>query len=163
MRKFLCILVTVFMLLPLVAGGNSETASVNADGTVNIDFWYAAAVTEAGPIPEDWVGYDIIRDKLGINLTLTMLPSSDQDQDVKLQAAGAANSLPDLMMIVNRPVLTNLVDQGLIASLDDDFVAQIPEWEAKYEDQKETAAMPSTWNRSPEEFHKPDTLLRLCQ
>ena len=135
MRKFLCILVTVFMLLPLVAGGNSETASVNADGTVNIDFWYAAAVTEAGPIPEDWVGYDIIRDKLGINLTLTMLPSSDQDQDVKLQAAGAANSLPDLMMIVNRPVLTNLVDQGLIASLDDDFVAQIPEWEAKYEDQ----------------------------
>ena len=49
------------MLLPLVAGGNSEAASVNADGTVNIDFWYAAAVTEAGPIPEDWVGYDIIR------------------------------------------------------------------------------------------------------
>ena len=76
------------MLLPLSAGGSKEAAS--SDGTVDIELWYAAAVTEAGPIPEDWVGYDIIRDKLGINLRLTMLPSSDADQDVKIQAAEQA-------------------------------------------------------------------------
>lgn len=135
MKKLFCVLLVAAMLLPLAAGGNSEKSSVNPDGTVDIDLWYAAAVTEAGPIPEDWVGYDIIRDELGINLRLTMLPSSDQDQDVKLQAAGAGNSLPDIMMIVNRPVLTNLVDQGLIAPLDDEFIAMIPDWEAKNEDQ----------------------------
>ena len=127
-------LALLIVVLPVTAGGSSEKSVVNEDGTVDIDLWYGAAVTEAGPIPEDWVGYDIIRDELGINLKLTVLPSSDQDQNVKIQAAGAGNNLPDVFM-VSRPVLVNLVNQGLIAPLDEEFFAAMPERTAKYHDQ----------------------------
>lgn len=89
---------------------------------VPIDLWYGAAVTEAGPVPSDWVGYQIIKDKLGIDLKLTALPSNETDQDVKIQAAGAANNLPDLFM-ASRNVLTNLVKQGLVANVDSYYAA----------------------------------------
>ena len=133
MRKLSFLLIALLLISPLFAGGSKEQSIVNEDGTVDIDFWYGAAVTEAGPIPEDWVGYDIIRDELGINLKLTVLPSSDQDQNVKVQAAGAGNNLPDVFL-VQRPVLQNLVDQGLIAPLGEDFFAAMPTRTAKYHD-----------------------------
>ena len=134
MKKISIILIAAMLLsIPAFAGGSSEASVVNEDGTVDIDLWYGAAVTEAGPIPEDWVGYDIIRDELGINLHLTVLPSSDQDQNVKIQAAGAGNNLPDVFL-VQRPVLINLVNQGLIAPLDEDFFAAMPTRTAKYHD-----------------------------
>ena len=134
MKKLSILLIAAMVLsFPVFAGGSSEASVVNEDGTVDIDLWYGAAVTEAGPIPEDWVGYDIIRDELGINLHLTVLPSSDQDQNVKIQAAGAGNNLPDVFL-VQRPVLINLVNQGLIAPLDEDFFAAMPTRTAKYHD-----------------------------
>ena len=134
MKKLSILLIAAMVLsFPVFAGGSSEASVVNEDGTVDIDFWYGAAVTEAGPIPEDWVGYDIIRDELGINLHLTVLPSSDQDQNVKVQAAGAGNNLPDVFL-VQRPVLINLVNQGLIAPLDEEFFAAMPTRTAKYHD-----------------------------
>ena len=133
MRKLSFLLIALLLISPLFAGGSKEQSIVNEDGTVDIDFWYGAAVTEAGPIPEDWVGYNIIRDELGINLKLTVLPSSDQDQNVKVQAAGAGNNLPDVFL-VQRPVLQNLVDQGLIAPLGEDFFAAMPTRTAKYHD-----------------------------
>ena len=119
------IIATLAMLLgvPACAGGGKETvqsAAGTPDDPVRIDLWFGAAMTEAGMIPEDWVGYDIIRNELGIDLHLTMLPSNESDRDVKIQAAGAANSLPDLFM-VRRQVLTNLVKQGLVAQVDDCF------------------------------------------
>lgn len=80
--------------------------------------WYGALMTEAGPPPADWVVYDIVRDKLGIELILTALPSSEGDQDVKVQAAGAANNLPDVFMVRRTPWL-RLVKQGVIADVDD--------------------------------------------
>ena len=132
-KAFLIILSAILIASPAFAFGSHEESAVNADGTVDIDLWYGAAVTEAGPIPEDWAGYDIIRDELGINLHLTVLPSSQQDQNVKIQAAGAGNNLPDVFM-VSRPVLMNLVDQGLVAALDEDFFASMPERTAKYHD-----------------------------
>ncbi len=133
MRKLTFLLIALLLISPVFAGGSKEQSIVNEDGTVDIDLWYGAAVTEAGPIPEDWVGYDIIRDELGINLKLTVLPSSDQDQNVKVQAAGAGNNLPDVFL-VQRPVLQNLVDQGLIAPLGEDFFAAMPTRTAKYHD-----------------------------
>ncbi len=103
----------------LFAAGSQESAvTTDERGNVPITLWYGAAVTEAGPIPNDWTGYDIIREKLGIELTITALPSNDSDQDVRIQAAGAANDLPDVFM-VSRPVLQNLVRQGLVAQIDD--------------------------------------------
>ncbi len=134
MKKILTIaLVLMLSLSMLCAEGNKESSS-SKNKLVDIELWYGAAVTEAGPIPSDWEGYQIIKDKLGINLKLVALPSSDSDQDVKIQAAGAGNTLPDVFM-VSRPVLTNLVKQGLVAPLGEDFFAKMPNRTAKYHDQ----------------------------
>ena len=122
-KRFIAILLAALMLAPVFAGGSKESVAQAAgtpDDPVTIELWFGAAITEAGMIPDDWVGYDIIRNELGINLKLTMLPSSESDQDMKIQAAGAGNALPDILM-VRRPVLVNLVRQGLIAQVDDCF------------------------------------------
>ena len=122
-QRAIALLMIALVALPVFAGGGKEAAATAAgtpDDPVTIDLWFGASMTEAGMIPEDWVGYDIIRNELGIDLKLTMLPSNESDQDVRIQAAGAANELPDLFM-VRRPVLTNLVKQGLVAQVDDCF------------------------------------------
>ena len=133
-KKALAVLMVLTVLTAAVfANGTSESksASASADKPVTINLWYGAAVTEAGPIPDDWAGYKIIKDELNIDLKLTALPSNASDQDVKIQASGAANNLPDVFM-VNRPVLVNLVKQGLIAELTDDFYAAMPTRTEKY-------------------------------
>ena len=132
MKKILLALMVMLSVCSIVfAGGSNETTEVTTeDGLVPIEMWYGAAVTEAGPIPNDWVGYDIIRDELGIELTITALPSNESDQDVRIQAAGAANDLPDVFF-VSRPVLQNLVRQGLIAPIDEIY-DMMPTRTAKY-------------------------------
>lgn len=126
MKKLLTVLLIALLSVSLFAQGGQESkkASTTTDGPVVIDLWYGAAITEAGPVPEDWVGYQIIRDKLNIELKLTQLPSNEGDQDAKIQTAGAANNLPDLFM-VSRKVLTNLVKQGLVADVTDCY-AKMP-------------------------------------
>ncbi|GHV36959.1 putative ABC transporter peptide-binding protein YtcQ [Spirochaetia bacterium] len=117
----LCMTVNVF------AGGKSDSsgsAPAAASGPVTIELWYGAAVTEAGPPPADWKALQIIKDKLNINLVLNALPSNDSDQDVKIQAAGASNTLPDLFM-VRRQVWQNLYKAGLLAPVDD-LYTQMP-------------------------------------
>lgn len=114
------VLVTILALLfalPVFAQGNKETTTAST-GPVKISLWYGASVTEAGPPPANWVALQIIREKLNIDLELTALPSNESDQDVKIQAAAAANNLPDIFQ-VRRPVLQRLINQGLIASVDD--------------------------------------------
>ena len=101
MRKvkgFLLVVLALLIAMPVFASGSGETkqAAGTPEDPVSIDLWFGAAITEAGMIPEDWVGYDIIRNELGIDLHLTMLPSNESDQDVRIQAAGAANELPDI-------------------------------------------------------------------
>jgi putative aldouronate transport system substrate-binding protein len=112
--------VTVCLGYPVFAGGKGEAGSKTgaATGPVTIELWYGAAVTEAGPPPADWKVLKLIKDKLNIDLKLTALPSANQDQDVKINTAAAANSLPDLFM-VSRDVWVTLVDQGLVAPVDD--------------------------------------------
>ena len=51
---------------PLAAQGVAEPAA--AAGPVDIELWYGAAITEAGPPPDDWAAYKIVKDKLNINL-----------------------------------------------------------------------------------------------
>jgi len=120
MNKHLRIIVgttlCLLMALSLPAQGAKEQASEQK--LTPITMWYGALMTEAGPPPADWVVYDIVRDKLGIELILTALPSSEGDQDVKVQAAGAANNLPDVFMVRRTPWL-RLVKQGVIADVDD--------------------------------------------
>lgn len=85
---------------------------------VDLEIWVGAAVSEAGPPPDDWVAYQIIRDKLNINLKVVLLPTAQSDQDAKINAAGAANQLPDLIH-VNRTPWYKLYEAGLIAPVDD--------------------------------------------
>ena len=58
MKKVLSMLLIAMLVCTSVFanGGSEKTAAVNADGTVTIELWYGAAITEAGPIPDDWVG-----------------------------------------------------------------------------------------------------------
>jgi putative aldouronate transport system substrate-binding protein len=90
---------------------------------VDIVLWAQATVTEAGAPPDDWVAYDIIREELNINLTYVIVPTG-ADGEAKINAAAAANDLPDLFQMVsanndNRGALLRLVDLGLMAPLDD--------------------------------------------
>jgi putative aldouronate transport system substrate-binding protein len=85
---------------------------------VDIELWSGASVTEAAPPPDDWVAYKIIKDKLNINVKYVAMPASSADSDAKINAAAAANNLPDIFQ-VNRDVLIKLVNNGLIAPVDD--------------------------------------------
>lgn len=118
MKKLLKGIVASALVLAIAAPAFSAKAKTNKDGTVDIEIWYGAAASEAGPIPNDWVGYKIVKDKLKVNLKLTALPSSSADQDTKINAAAAARNLPDLCM-VSDVVFQKLVDQKLIAPVDD--------------------------------------------
>jgi len=90
---------------------------------VDIEMWLLATVTEAGPPPDDWIAYDIIRDKLGINLKYVIMPTG-ADGEAKLNASAAANALPDFVQMVSasgdvRGTLFRLVDLGLVAPVGD--------------------------------------------
>ena len=103
-----------FALMLIVAG----SAFAQSDKLVTIEMWYGAAITEAGPPPDDWVVYKILKEKLGIDLKITAEPSNENDQDVKILAAAAANQLPDLFMVRRDPWQV-LIKQGLVAPVDD--------------------------------------------
>lgn len=130
MKKNAMTVILVMMLVALFAapvfaqGGKDSAATAASSGPVKISLWYGAAITEAGPPPADWAALQIIKDKLNIDLELTALPSNESDQDVKIQAAGAANNLPDVFM-VRRDAWLRLVQQGLVAPVDD-LYAKMP-------------------------------------
>ena len=90
---------------------------------VDIELWAQATVTEASGPPDDWVAYDVIRDELNINLTYVIIPTGE-DGEAKLNAAAAANDLPDLFQVVSanndaRGALKRLVDLGLVAPVEE--------------------------------------------
>ena len=118
--------------LAMVSCGGAKKSSA-----VDIELWYGAAASEAGPVPADWVGYQIVKDKLGINLKLTNLPSSEADQNTKINAAGAANTLPDIFMVSNE-VFSTLVAKKLLAPVDSMY-AKMPNRTAKMYDKDSRA------------------------
>ncbi len=85
---------------------------------VDVELWAGGRVTEAGPPPEDWVAYQTIKDNAKVNLKVVLLPSTQTDQDTKINAAAASNSLPDVFM-ASRDVWFKLVQNGLVAKVDD--------------------------------------------
>jgi len=97
---------------------------------VDITLWAQATVTESGPPPDDWAVYDILRDELGINLEYVIIPPAG-DGEAKLNAAAAANDLPDIFQITTanntgRDALYQYYELGLLAPVDDMF-AMMPE------------------------------------
>lgn len=157
MKKLAVIIAMAAMLvMPVFAAGGSETTTADSSKPVVIELWYGAAITEASSIPSDWVGYQILRDELNIDLRLTQLPSNETDQDVKIQAAGAANNLPDLFM-VSRNALANLVKQGLVANVDD-YYAKMPTRTAQQYDQDSINA--SSFNGHSYGFASPGSIAK---
>lgn len=101
------------------ATAEAELAAVPVD----IELWAQATVTEAGPPPGDWIAYQIIKDELNINLTYTIIPTG-ADGEAKLNAAAAANDLPDLFQMVStsndvRGALFRFAELGLVAPVED--------------------------------------------
>jgi putative aldouronate transport system substrate-binding protein len=105
----------------VVAAPTAEPTAVPAPTEIpvtDVELWAGGRVSEAGPPPDDWVAYQIIKDSAKVNLKVVLLPSTQADQDTKINAAGASNSLPDVFM-VSRDVWYKLVQAGLIAKVDD--------------------------------------------
>ena len=60
-RTTLIILLALLTAIsPVFAGGSKEAKA--DDGLTHIEMWYNATQTEVGPLPNDWVGYDILRE-----------------------------------------------------------------------------------------------------
>jgi putative aldouronate transport system substrate-binding protein len=100
-----------------------EPSATTPPEPVDIELWANATVTEASGPPDDWIAYDIIRDELNINLTYVILPPGE-DGEARLNAAAAANDLPDLFQVVSanndaRGTLLRLVELGLVAPVED--------------------------------------------
>ena len=55
---------------------------------------------------------------LNINLKVVLLPSTQADQDTKINTAAASNSLPDLFL-VNRDAWYKVTEAGLTANVDE--------------------------------------------
>ncbi len=89
---------------------------------VDIELWAQATSTQAPAPPDDWVGYKTIREKLNLNLKYVIIPTG-QDGETKINAAAAANALPDFFQAVSttnaRNKVIDLNKQGLIAPVDD--------------------------------------------
>ncbi len=103
---------------PTTAAVAPTQAPAAQDKPVDVELWFGASVTESGPPPDNWAAFKIIKDKLNINLKLVTEPASNNDQDTKINAAAAANSLPDVFMVNRDPTLYKLVQNGLIAPVD---------------------------------------------
>jgi putative aldouronate transport system substrate-binding protein len=101
----------------------AEPTATTVPEPVDIELWAQATVTEAGAPPDDWVAYQVIADELGINLTYVIIPTG-ADGEAKLNAAAAANELPDLFQMTtanndSRGQLFRYVDLGLVAPVED--------------------------------------------
>lgn len=94
------------------AAAGSATTPANS-APVDLNLWLPPAVPESGSPPADWEAYKVIRDKLNINLKVNFLPVG-ADGETKLNAAAAANTLPDLFQ-ATRSQIYNWANQGLIA------------------------------------------------
>lgn len=96
----------------------TEAPEPTPEAPVDLEIWVSGRVTEAGPPPEDWVAYQIIKDELNINLKVVLLPGTQADQDTKINTAAASNSLPDLFF-VNRDAWYKITDAGLTANVEE--------------------------------------------
>jgi putative aldouronate transport system substrate-binding protein len=96
----------------------TEPPAPTPEAPVDLEIWVSGRVTEAGPPPEDWVAYDIIKNDLNINLKVVLLPGTQSDQDTKINTAAASNSLPDLFF-VNRDSWYKITEAGLTANVDE--------------------------------------------
>ena len=116
MKKTIIILVALLTACAVFAQGAAEKEQ--ATGPMTITMLYSATQTEAGSLPGDWAGYAVLRDKLGIDLQLDMLPSNPNDQDVAVRTRAAADQLPDFFTC-SREVWADLAKNGQVLDVTD--------------------------------------------
>lgn len=107
----------LLLLSPIVAAcGGSGSSSSN--GPVDLTLWTVPSAGEVGNPPSNWFLIKDVRQKLNINLHVTFLPYGD-DGDTKMNAAAAANNLPDFFQVpANNNIFLQWVKEGLIAPVD---------------------------------------------
>jgi putative aldouronate transport system substrate-binding protein len=103
----------------------TEAPPPTPEEPVDLEIWVSGRVTEAGPPPDDWVAYQIVKDELNINLKVVILPGTQADQDTKINTAAASNSLPDLFF-ANRDAWYKITDAGLTANVEE-LLSLMPE------------------------------------
>jgi len=160
MKNFRLIIVSILVATLILSACATKTATPAADmpdepaadvpdvpdepeepaEPVTVSLWAQATVTEAGAPPDDWEAYEIILEDLNIIFEYTIIPPSG-DGETKLNAAAAANDLPDIFQItsssdaMNRDNLMNYYELGLIAPVDDMFDMMPVRTETHYNNQ----------------------------
>ncbi len=105
----------ILLLGPLVSACGDKQPST---GPFDLTLWTVPSAGEAGNPPANWFLTKEVHDKLNINLKVTFLPYGD-DGDIKMNAAAAANNLPDFFQVpMNTNIFLQWVRQGLIAPVD---------------------------------------------
>ena len=117
MKKTIVVLL-VALLTASFTFAQSAPEVAQTTGPMTITMLYSATQTEAGALPDDWAGYKILEDKLGIKLELQMLPSNPNDQDLMVRAMAAADELPDFMTC-SREVWSDLAKNGQLYDVTD--------------------------------------------
>jgi putative aldouronate transport system substrate-binding protein len=110
----LCLLTLLLGQFLAACGGSGPT---NPNAPVTLNLWVYPAVPEVSAPPANWSLYTTVRQKLNINLKVTLIPLGN-DGITKLSAAAAANSLPDLFQITDNSLFLQWVKLGLVAPVD---------------------------------------------
>ncbi|RIH88468.1 Lipoprotein LipO [Meiothermus luteus] len=109
------------------------TLAAKAQGPTELHVALYAANPEAPAPPPNWEVYQILRDKLGINLKFTMLPTG-ADGDNRLGALAAANDLPDLFEVRSLALFDRLLQQGQLAPVNKLFPQMPRRTQVRYSD-----------------------------
>jgi putative aldouronate transport system substrate-binding protein len=112
-----CCLMLAFVLSPLLIACGSTPSATNPNAMVNLNVWILPYAPDAASPPSDWELYKTVRDKLHINLKLSLIPVGDEG-NTKLNAAAAANDLPDLFQVTDNNLFLKWVQLGLVAPVD---------------------------------------------
>ena len=78
MKKIVSIALIALLCVSFAFANGTQEAGNSGNGLTHIEMWYNATQTEVGPLPNDWVGYDILKG-MGIELEASSLPSSPSD------------------------------------------------------------------------------------
>lgn len=118
----LSLVVLIFSQLLAACGGTTQQ---NSNGPVDLNVWVYPAIPEVSAPPANWELTKVVRQKLNINLKVTLIPTGD-DGDTKMNAAAAANDLPDLFQITNNDTFLKWIDLGLVSPVDS-LLSMMPE------------------------------------
>lgn len=130
MKKILMLPFLALSLLAFSCKAKNDEAAVKF---TQLTMWYSPTYTEEAPIPANWEGYKIIREKLAIDLMLIPVATDDKNFMTRLNDAMATGILPDLFSTSSEGYEVLLANE-VLAPLDN-FYAMIPNRTAQMYDE----------------------------